>query len=112
MALPFFKKTKKNTKVQKNEQNTQEEAIKKFSRGLASIKDIIAPPSIEVDFTYLKIGQNYFRTLFVAGYPRFVNANWLAQLINFNHTLDVVLRDIKYGNDFIVRQASFWTKET
>src|SRR5476651_1808416 len=55
------------------------------------VKDIIAPPAIEVDFDYLKIGDHYFRTLFVAGYPRFVSANWLEPLISFNHTLDISL---------------------
>lgn len=55
------------------------------------VKDIIAPPAIEVDFDTLKIGDRYFRTLFVAGYPRFVTANWLEPLISFNHTLDVAM---------------------
>ena len=54
-----------------------------------TIKDVIAPPLVEVDFDYLKIGQRYFRTLFVVGYPRFVSANWLEPLISFTHTLDI-----------------------
>lgn len=54
-----------------------------------SVRDIIAPPAIEVDFDHLTIGERKFRTLFVAGYPRFVSANWLEPLISFNHTLDV-----------------------
>lgn len=54
-----------------------------------SIKDLIAPPSIEVDFDMLKIGNFYYRTLFVSGYPRFVSANWLEPLISFNHTLEI-----------------------
>ncbi len=54
-----------------------------------TIKDIIAPPVIEVDFDYLKISGKYFRTLFVVGYPRFVSANWLEPLISFSHTLDI-----------------------
>ncbi len=57
--------------------------------GPMSAIDIISPPAIEVDFDYLKIGDWYFRTLFVAGYPRFVTANWLGPLISFDHTLDV-----------------------
>jgi len=57
--------------------------------GLTSIADIIAPEAIDVDFTHLKIGNTYLRTLFVAGYPRFVNANWLSPLINFDHSLDI-----------------------
>jgi len=44
---------------------------------------------IEVDFDNIKMGNYFFRTLFVAGYPRYVNANWLEPLISFNHTLDI-----------------------
>ncbi len=59
--------------------------------GPLTAKDIIAPPAIEVDFDHLKIGDYHFRTLFVAGYPRFVSANWLEPLISFNHTLDIAM---------------------
>ncbi len=62
-----------------------------LSAGIVSVKDIIAPPAIEVDFDYIKIGSTYFRTLFVVGYPRYVQANWLAPLINFEHTLEIAL---------------------
>jgi conjugal transfer ATP-binding protein TraC len=58
-------------------------------QGLVSIQDIIAPEAIEVDFNFLKIGGSYTQTLFIAGYPRFVTANWLSPLINFNHSLDI-----------------------
>lgn len=54
-----------------------------------TVMDIIAPPAIEVDFDFLKVGDWYCRSLFVAGYPRFVTANWLEPLISFNHTLDI-----------------------
>lgn len=60
-----------------------------LSRGVVSVKDIIAPPAIEVDFDYIKIGSTYWRTLFVVGYPRYVQANWLSPLINFEHTLEI-----------------------
>ena len=53
-------------------------AVQQLVNGMVSVQDIIAPGAIEVDFDYLKIGNRYFRTLFVAGYPRFVSANWLA----------------------------------
>lgn len=59
------------------------------NNGPINIKDLIAPPSIEVDFDFLKMGNYYYRTLFIAGYPRFVSANWLEPLISFNHTLDI-----------------------
>ncbi|KKU90416.1 MAG: Type IV secretory pathway VirB4 component-like protein [Microgenomates group bacterium GW2011_GWA1_48_10] len=60
-----------------------------LAKGVVSVKDIIAPPAIEVDFDYIKIGSTYYRTLFVVGYPRYVQANWLSPLINFVHTLEI-----------------------
>jgi type IV secretory pathway VirB4 component len=60
-----------------------------MAAGMVSVQDVIAPPAIEVDFDHLKVGTMYFRTLFVSGYPRYVSANWLAPLINFDHSLDV-----------------------
>lgn len=55
----------------------------------ASIVDIVAPETIEVDFDSLKIGSMYYRTIFIAGYPRFVSANWLAPVINYDSSMDV-----------------------
>lgn len=68
-----------------------DEPIKHDSGAPLATRDIIAPPVIEVDFDYLKMGDRFFRTLFVAGYPRFVSANWLEPLISFNHTLDAAM---------------------
>lgn len=54
-----------------------------------SIQDILAPKWIEVDFDHLKINNRYLRTLFVAGYPRFVSVGWLDPIINFDRSLDI-----------------------
>lgn len=67
----------------------KKDPVKQFSQGTMSVRDIIAPSAIEVDFNFIKIGNTYFRTLFVNGYPRFVAANWLGPLINFDHSLTV-----------------------
>lgn len=87
MELPSLKKTKKENNPKKQKPDT----ILKLGQGMVSVQDIIAPPAIEVDFDHLKIGNKYFRTLFVAGYPRFVSANWLSPLINFDHTLEIAM---------------------
>ncbi len=89
LSLPFIGKKKKNQHKQEDAQKQRNlEKIEEFSRGLVTIQDIIAPEAIEVDFTYQKINSTYTRTLFVAGYPRAVPANWLSPLINFPHQLD------------------------
>lgn len=64
---------------------------KRFARGLISVRDIIAPSGVEVDFNDIKIGSTYYRVFFISGYPREVGANWLAPLINFNHALDIAM---------------------
>jgi len=58
---------------------------------VSAVVDLIAPESIEVDFDFLKIGPMYYRSLFVAGYPRFVSANWLAPIINFDSSMDIAM---------------------
>src|SRR3990167_7412409 len=70
---------------------TQESAERKLAKGIPSVKDIIAPSAIEVDYNYIKIGDKYFRTLFVSGYPRFVGANWLEPIINFDHSITITM---------------------
>ncbi len=88
--LPFLNQLTKSGKS-KNKTPEKKESIQVLSQGLVSVKDVIAPPALEVDFNHIKIGDNFFRTFFVAGYPRFVNANWLAPLINFDHSLDIAM---------------------
>jgi len=53
------------------------------------IDDIVAPASIEINFDSIQVGSVFYRTLFVAGYPRFVVPGWLEPLINFDHSLDI-----------------------
>ncbi|MBI4037509.1 DUF87 domain-containing protein [Candidatus Curtissbacteria bacterium] len=88
MGLLTFKPKKK---TQQTLTEKEQEWAKTLSQGVVSVKDIIAPPAIEVDFDFVKIGSTYFRTLFVVGYPRFVQANWLAPIINFEHTLEIAM---------------------
>lgn len=58
-----------------------------ISKGAVSIKDMIAPSFVEVDFNTLQIDEKYYRTIYVVGYPRYVSANWLYSLITFDHPL-------------------------
>ncbi len=87
MKLPFPLGGKK--PEAKNNDSSVSTAVTVLSQGTTNVKDIIAPEAIEVDFSDLKINDTYYRTLFVAGYPRFVNANWLSPLINFPHSLSI-----------------------
>lgn len=83
------KKTGKYVNKEGIDIKSEEEAVEKFVGGLIGIKDIIAPSAIEVDFNHLLIGTRFFRTLFATGYPKFVGANWLSSLINFEFPVDI-----------------------
>jgi type IV secretory pathway VirB4 component len=53
------------------------------------VSDAISPESIEVDFSNIKINNQYWRSFFVSNYPRYVEANWLEPLIDFDRTLTI-----------------------
>jgi conjugal transfer ATP-binding protein TraC len=52
-----------------------------------AIADVIAPSSIETDFNTIRVGETFYKTIFVTGYPRFVGMNWLQPLIDFPHEI-------------------------
>ncbi len=83
----IFRKGKKTATQQAEDSATVN--LEKTTKGIVSIKDIIAPSAIEIDFNFLRVGNVFFRTLFMSGYPRYVGANWLAPLVNFPESLDV-----------------------
>lgn len=58
-------------------------------RSMNSLADIIAPSFAEVDFNFIRVGDKYYKTFFVVGYPRFAAANWLEPLIDFDHSMNV-----------------------
>lgn len=63
--------------------------ISKLEKGTASLTDIIAPSSVEVDFNFIRVGEFYYKTFFVVGYPRFVSPSWLSPLIDFDHSMNI-----------------------
>ncbi|HUD09920.1 MAG TPA: DUF87 domain-containing protein [Patescibacteria group bacterium] len=58
-------------------------------RGISSIPDMLAPSSVEIDFNSIKVGEKYYKTLFVVGYPRYVSPDWLEPLIEFDHSMNI-----------------------
>ncbi len=57
--------------------------------GSISLVDLIAPSSVEVDFKFVRIGDSFFRTFFVADYPRVVSPGWLSSLIDFKESMNI-----------------------
>jgi len=65
------------------------DAEKLFDDGLASVKDLIAPSSMEINYDNIRIDGLYARTFYVYAYPRYLNTNWLSPIINFDVTMDI-----------------------
>lgn len=88
MKLFGAKKTQQSQITQKAQMSP---GIATLEKGMVSLVDIIAPSSVEVDFKYIRVGEKFFTTLFVVGYPRFVSPGWLEPIIDFDYTLDIAM---------------------
>lgn len=80
----------KETEHKKQEQIKREkEAQETYEKGLASIRDLISPSSLQALPSYLMLNDYYVRTLFVFNYPRYIFPNWLSPIINIDQTIDI-----------------------
>ena len=73
------------------QQRAQEQAQveQAFLKGVSTLRDLIAPSSIEIHSSYFRLGTKYGRTIYVYGYPRQIYTGWLSSLINIDEVLDV-----------------------
>jgi type IV secretory pathway VirB4 component len=69
----------------------QREAEQIYRQGVVTLRDLIAPPSIEINSGYLRIGSRYAKTLYVYGYPRQIFTGWISPLINLDEVIDISL---------------------
>ncbi len=67
----------------------QAEVEEAFLRGMTTLRDLIAPSSIEIHSSYFRLGTKYGRTLYIYGYPRQIYTGWLSPLINIDEVLDI-----------------------
>ncbi len=80
---------------QSKKKESKEEAIrlkkaeKRYREGMATIRDLIAPSSMEINFQWVRLGDMYAKTFFVYSYPRYIEANWLSPIVNFDVTMDI-----------------------
>ncbi|MBD3330825.1 DUF87 domain-containing protein [Candidatus Peregrinibacteria bacterium] len=70
-------------------QVSAKEAEKIYQEGLSSVKDLIAPGSMEIMYDSIRMDGMYVRSFYVYSYPRYLEANWLAPIINFDVTMDI-----------------------
>ncbi len=79
----------KNKNVAANNLSQRALSLESLEKGINSLADIIAPSSVEIDFNFIRVGERFYKTFFVVGYPRFVSPNWLSPVIDFDHSLNI-----------------------
>jgi len=67
----------------------QAEVEQAFLKGVSTLRDLIAPSSIEIHASYFRLGTKYGRTIYVYGYPRSIYTGWLSPLVNIDEVLDI-----------------------
>ncbi|MFC1615622.1 VirB4-like conjugal transfer ATPase, CD1110 family [Patescibacteria group bacterium] len=83
------KKAGQKVNISQEERKMYIEAEKIYQEGLARIKDLIAPSSMEIQYDSIKLDGMICKTFYVYAYPRYIDANWLAPIINFDVTMDI-----------------------
>ena len=71
------------------QQRAKEAAEVLFLKGVNTLRDLIAPSSLEFQVDHFRLGTKYGRTLYVYGYPREIYTGWLSNVINMDEVLDI-----------------------
>lgn len=75
--------------AEQQRQREQQEIEQEFLRGITTLRDIIAPSSLEIQAGHFRLGTRYARTIYVYGYPRQIYTGWLSPIINIDEVIDV-----------------------
>ncbi|MCL2869186.1 DUF87 domain-containing protein [Candidatus Saccharibacteria bacterium] len=67
----------------------QAEVEQAFQTGITTMRDLIAPSSLEINSDHFRLGTKFGRTMYVYGYPRTLYTGWLSPLINIDEVLDI-----------------------
>lgn len=89
MAFGQKKQTSAIDIAEQQRQREQQEVETEFLKGITTLRDLIAPSSLEIQSAYFRIGTKYGRTLYVYGYPRQIYTGWLSSIINVDEVIDV-----------------------
>lgn len=69
----------------------QAEAARQFNEGVSSLVDILSPAAMKVSPRFLEIDGKFATTLFTTTYPRYLDTNWFAPIVNFDVEFDVAM---------------------
>lgn len=61
-----------------------------YQKGVATLRDLIAPPAIRLSPNLIQIGESLSRTHFIVAYPKYLGTNWFSPIINLDAPMDIV----------------------
>ncbi len=102
--MGLFKKKEPTPPEVAAQQTAQQAAQKALAQGSSTVRDIIAPAALKVDFNYLQIGNQYIRTFFVYSYPRYLYTDWLTPVINADFSVSTSLYIYPVGSKEILKK--------
>ncbi len=88
--------------VQEEKITLEEERV--YRKGTVNVRDIIAPPALEVNPSFIKLSNKFVRTIFVINYPRYISVGWFAPVINLNTAIDVSMFFYPVKAEIILKQ--------
>ena len=92
------KNVEEETVIDLNEQDDVDELMD-IEKGSYSIRDFIAPPSMQRgELDYLTVGNQYVRNFVMQGFPNQVYVGWLNELFNSESDIDTMIH-IEPAND-------------
>ncbi len=102
-------KLKKGVSKEEQKRLTEEQKValeeeRIYRKGVASIKDLVAPSSMVVEPSFVRLGDVFCRTLFVVTYPRYVTVGWASPIINLTSQLDIAMFFYPIKADVILKQ--------
>ena len=82
---------KKNQKTLYAEQKEREalEVADIYHKGVITMRDLVAPASLEFNSSYFRLGTRFCRTIYVYGYPRVLYTGWLSGIVNLDEVIDI-----------------------
>jgi conjugal transfer ATP-binding protein TraC len=97
-------KSKDQFKKDQEQERVALEEERVYRKGVASIKDLIAPASMKVEPSFVRLGDVFVRTLFIVTYPRYVTVGWASPIINLSAQLDIAMFFYPIKADVILKE--------
>ena len=66
---------------------SESEAV--YEKGIATLRDLIAPPAIRLTPNTIQVGEVASRTHFIVAYPKYLGTNWFSPIINMDAPMDI-----------------------